>query len=149
MTSIESYIFGGPCFQLSEGHEDRIPAVSMEQPRVNSPVSVRPAPTLERTYQMGGRMQEHACEAFPIAILSASMLIFLYSFLYTLFLAMDANFKLKGKDRGITDLETTPGWSYCVNEHKYQQYLINFADEEEVSNLCLSFLCLNTIHPTD
>ncbi|KAH6897792.1 hypothetical protein BKA70DRAFT_1116038 [Coprinopsis sp. MPI-PUGE-AT-0042] len=58
-------------------------------------------------------------------------------FLYTLFLAMDANFKLKGKDRGITDLEMAPGWSYCVNEHKYQEYLINFAHEEEI-NTCHS-----------
>ncbi|KAH6887831.1 hypothetical protein BKA70DRAFT_1235793 [Coprinopsis sp. MPI-PUGE-AT-0042] len=54
-------------------------------------------------------------------------------FIYTLFLAMDANFKLKGKDCKLTDLEMTPGWSYCVNEHKYQQHLLEFADEAEIS----------------
>ncbi|KAH6886031.1 hypothetical protein BKA70DRAFT_1465400 [Coprinopsis sp. MPI-PUGE-AT-0042] len=54
-------------------------------------------------------------------------------FIYTLFLAMDANFKLKGKDRKLTDLEMTPGWSYCVNEHKYQHHLLEFADEAEIS----------------
>ncbi|KAH6888247.1 hypothetical protein BKA70DRAFT_1443241 [Coprinopsis sp. MPI-PUGE-AT-0042] len=58
-------------------------------------------------------------------------------FIYTLFLAMDANFKLKGKDRGITDLELAPGWSYCVNEHKYQEYILQFADEKEI-NTCHS-----------
>ncbi|KAH6903662.1 hypothetical protein BKA70DRAFT_1227593 [Coprinopsis sp. MPI-PUGE-AT-0042] len=52
-------------------------------------------------------------------------------FIYTLFLAMDANFKLKGKDRGITDLELAPGWAYCVNEHKYQEYISQFVDEKE------------------
>ncbi|KAH6905400.1 hypothetical protein BKA70DRAFT_1373172 [Coprinopsis sp. MPI-PUGE-AT-0042] len=36
-------------------------------------------------------------------------------FIYTLFLAMDANFKLKGKDRKLTDLEMTPGT--CHSEH--------------------------------
>jgi hypothetical protein len=45
---------------------------------------------------------------------------------------MDANFKLKGKDRGITDLEMSPGWSYCVNEHKYQEYISQYVDEKEV-----------------
>jgi hypothetical protein len=45
---------------------------------------------------------------------------------------MDANFKLKGKDRKITDLEWSTGWSYCVNEHKYQEHLANYADEAEV-----------------
>ena len=45
---------------------------------------------------------------------------------------MDANFKLKGKDRGFTDLEMTSGWSYFVNEHKYQEHLKDFVDESEV-----------------
>ena len=53
-------------------------------------------------------------------------------FLYTVFLAMDANFKLKGKDRGLTDLEMTPGWSYCMNEHEYQSYLVDYAHKDEV-----------------
>ncbi|KAM6493543.1 hypothetical protein JOM56_011677 [Amanita muscaria] len=37
------------------------------------------------------------------------------AFLYTLFLAIDANFKLKQKNRGINDPELSPGWAYFIN----------------------------------
>ena len=36
---------------------------------------------------------------------------------------VDANFKLKLKDRGINDCELSPGWSYYVNEEKFQQHI--------------------------
>jgi len=44
-------------------------------------------------------------------------------FLYTLFIAVDANFKLKGKDRGIKDVELMSGLGVFVNEAKYQEHL--------------------------
>ena len=37
---------------------------------------------------------------------------------------LDANFKLKLKDRGILDFELAPGWSYYVNEQKFQAHII-------------------------
>ncbi|THH18836.1 hypothetical protein EUX98_g8889 [Antrodiella citrinella] len=43
--------------------------------------------------------------------------------LYTLFLMVDANFKLKLKDRGIQDIELAPGWAYYVNESKFQAHI--------------------------
>ena len=55
-------------------------------------------------------------------------------FLYTLFLAFDANFKLKSKDRGITDVELAPGWGCFVEEKKYQEHLANYVDQPEVCN---------------
>jgi hypothetical protein len=39
---------------------------------------------------------------------------------YTLFLAVDANFKLKRKNRGINDPELAPGWASFVEEGAYQ-----------------------------
>ena len=40
-----------------------------------------------------------------------------------LFLAMDTNFKLKGKDRGINDPELAPGWVSFVEESRFQEHL--------------------------
>jgi hypothetical protein len=54
------------------------------------------------------------------------------SFLYTLFLAIDANFKLKGKDRGINDVELAPGWGCFVEESRYQEHIARYVDQPEV-----------------
>lgn len=53
-------------------------------------------------------------------------------FLYTLFLAVDANFKLKGKDRGIHDPELAPGWASFVEEGRYQEHIRQYVDQPEV-----------------
>ena len=53
-------------------------------------------------------------------------------FLYTLFLAVDANFKLKGKQRGITDIELMPGQGIFVNETEYQAHLNSYVEQPEV-----------------
>ncbi|KAM6497206.1 hypothetical protein JOM56_007679 [Amanita muscaria] len=58
-------------------------------------------------------------------------------YLYTLYLAVDANFKLKGKDRGITDAELAPGWASFVEELSYQEHLKNYVDQPEI-NTCQS-----------
>jgi hypothetical protein len=49
-----------------------------------------------------------------------------------LFLAADANFKLKGKDRRIDDLELAPGWASFVEESRYQEHIVKYADQTEV-----------------
>jgi hypothetical protein len=56
-------------------------------------------------------------------------------FLYTLYIAVDANFKLKGKDRGISDPELAPGWASFVEEAGYQEHIKNYVDQPEVRNL--------------
>ncbi|KAH9956388.1 hypothetical protein BGW80DRAFT_1439367 [Lactifluus volemus] len=58
-------------------------------------------------------------------------------FLYTLFLAVDANFKLKGKDRGIHDPELAPGWASFVEEGRYQEHIAQYVDQPEI-NTCQS-----------
>lgn len=52
--------------------------------------------------------------------------------LYTQFLAVDANFKLKLKDRGFQDIELAPGWAYFVEEESYQDAVNKLRDETEV-----------------
>lgn len=58
--------------------------------------------------------------------------------LYCLFLAIDANFRLKLKSRGIGDPELGTGLAYFVDTTKFQKHLKNHVDEEDVSQMCLS-----------
>ena len=50
-----------------------------------------------------------------------------HSWLYTLFLMIDANFRLKLKDRGINDTFLGPGWAYIVEDSKFKEHLEEFA----------------------
>ncbi|EDR02658.1 uncharacterized protein LACBIDRAFT_308173 [Laccaria bicolor S238N-H82] len=47
-------------------------------------------------------------------------------FLYALFIAVDGNFKLKGKERNLKDVELMPGWGAYVLEDEYQKHLANY-----------------------
>jgi hypothetical protein len=61
---------------------------------------------------------------------------FLIRFLYILYISVDANFKLKSKDRGLKDVELMPGWGPFVEESAYQDFISNYVDQPEVSILC-------------
>ena len=71
-----------------------------------------------------------------VAICSRSVLWHLSQsrFLYALFIAVDGNFKLKGKERHLQDVELMPGWGAYVPETEYQNHIANYVDEAEVSN---------------
>jgi len=53
--------------------------------------------------------------------------------LYSLFIAIDANFRLKLKTRGIKDPELGSGLAYFVNNEKFEAHLKSRVDENEVS----------------
>ena len=53
--------------------------------------------------------------------------------LYDLFLAIDANFRLKQKMHGIKDPELGSGLAYFVNNGKFEAHLKSHVDENEVS----------------
>ncbi|KAI0047219.1 hypothetical protein FA95DRAFT_1465725, partial [Auriscalpium vulgare] len=53
------------------------------------------------------------------------------SWLYEQVFAVDANFRLKLKDRNLRDLELAPGWAYYVEETAYQHHLKNHEDVPE------------------
>lgn len=63
-------------------------------------------------------------------------LLYLCRWLYTLFLAIDANFKLKSKSRQLNEFELGPGWSYFVASAPYQKHLASFVGEPEVRRTC-------------
>jgi hypothetical protein len=52
----------------------------------------------------------------------------LYRFLCTLFLAANANFKLKEKDHGIHNLELALGWALFVEERCCQEHIGQYVD---------------------
>ena len=74
------------------------------------------------------------------------------SWLYTLYLAMDANFRLKLHNRGVqNDPELGGGWGYFVNDPDYQAVMVTFGDQEEVrltftwsAHVCSSITQINT-----
>ena len=65
-----------------------------------------------------------------------------FSFLYIIYLAVDTNFKLKGKDRGLKDIELMPGMGVFVNEVAYQDHLSSYVEQPEVSALRVLFSLL-------
>ena len=57
--------------------------------------------------------------------------------MYTLFLMLDANFRAKSKNRGLSDFDIAPGWSYFVEEERYVHYINSQGDQTEV--MCPTF----------
>ena len=80
-----------------------------------------------------------------VALDELSFLIVAESFRHALFIALDANFRLKGRDRGTTyeDVTLSPGWAYFVETSNYLEYVRQFANQEEVCRVdnCIVSLC--------
>jgi hypothetical protein len=63
---------------------------------------------------------------------------------------VDANFKLKGKKRGLKDVELMPGWGPFVEENAYQDFLVDYVDQPEVSfSSQLSSKPMSMLHQLD
>lgn len=45
---------------------------------------------------------------------------------------LDANFRLKLKDRGFDDVDLTSGWAYFVEDSKYRDFIKEIGDQQEV-----------------
>ena len=55
-----------------------------------------------------------------------------FRYLYILYISVDANFKLKGKQQGLKDVDLLPGWGIYVDESAYQKFLSDYIDQPEV-----------------
>jgi len=53
--------------------------------------------------------------------------------MYAQFIAVDANFRLKSKNRQVKDPELGSGWSYFVENTAYTQHVAANPREEDVS----------------
>lgn len=54
------------------------------------------------------------------------------SWIYGMSLAIDANFRLKLKERGVSDPEFGPGWAYFVNDEHYKAEIVKHPQPIEV-----------------
>ena len=45
---------------------------------------------------------------------------------------LDANFRLKLKDRGVDDVDLSPGWAYFVEQTKYWSHISKYGNQTEV-----------------
>ncbi|KAI0772180.1 hypothetical protein BC629DRAFT_1595397 [Irpex lacteus] len=64
-------------------------------------------------------------------------------YIYTLFVAIDANFRLKRRARSneTRDPTLTPGWGYFVEDEAYRAYLRDMTDQSDIST-CTGFAAL-------
>lgn len=53
--------------------------------------------------------------------------------LYTLFLAVDANYRLGLKDKKLRDVWLAAGGAYYVEQTRFLDHVQNYLDQEEVS----------------
>ena len=64
--------------------------------------------------------------------------------MYTLFIAVDANFKLKSKDRGIKDIELSAGGGCFVETEPYEKHLEKYGAKAPEVCYYVYFLVLPT-----
>lgn len=59
-------------------------------------------------------------------------------FLYTLMIAVDANFRLKRRmvSNNSRDPAISSGSAYFVEDEPYREHILNYADQEDVSLDC-------------
>jgi hypothetical protein len=93
---------------------------------------------------MVGRTLARYCELSVTDVADHSD-IRLTRFLYTLFIAVDGNFKLKGKERHLTDIELMPGWGAYVPESEYKSHLAGYVGQPEVSTDTALLTFLNSL----
>ena len=55
-----------------------------------------------------------------------------FRWMYALFLMLDANFRLKLKDRGFKDVDLAAGCGYFVEDTKYQRFIQQSGVQQEV-----------------
>jgi len=92
--------------------------------------SVPPALTPIETFQRIGTVFL-VLTSEPIEFL-VCLADFLFRWIYAQFIAVDANFKLKLKNRRIEDPELGSGWSYFVENSQYTRHVARNPHERDV-----------------
>lgn len=62
------------------------------------------------------------------------------SYLHENRFAIDANFRLKGKNRDTTDVPIFSGTAYLVNDEQFKHFIDHTEDRQEVRSRSLTFL---------
>ena len=115
--------------QAGRGHEPGgIEATSKGELTVECPACPHPGRNLPGDWEKAGLL---SC-VFSCFPLSHTLMTHSYRFLYILYLSIDGNFKLKGKERNINDIELMPGLGAFVTETDYKSHIANYVDQLEV-----------------
>jgi hypothetical protein len=119
-----------------------IQVASTQHPKESWWLSAQRVHTLGGTFLRVGRKRDR-WRTFFISSPFELWFIFSISFLYALYIAVNANFKLKGKERHLKDVELMPGWGAYMPETEYQTHIANSVDQPEV---CELFYFVNRTH---
>ena len=95
-------------------------------------VSGMSTPRAEFASRVGERNQGQSVRPF-IVFVPQHLMSAHHRWLFSLFIAIDANFRLKLKSRGIKDPELGSGLAYFVNAGKFEAHLKNHTNEGDVS----------------
>ena len=96
-------------------------------------LSARPAHNRDETYLWIGRSLKIRRRSLSHPSILQRSMIDRRRWLYSLFIAIDANFRLRLKTRGISDPELGSGLAYFVNAGKFEAHLKNHINEGDVS----------------
>ncbi len=95
-------------------------------------------------FQTTGSMSGQKISVFLLFIFDFILILFSLSrYLYQLALAVDANFRLKRKERGIQDKSLSDGLAFVVQSDTYAKFLNAIPDYNEVLfiTFILSLIC--------
>ena len=84
-----------------------------------------------KIFLMIGRRLVPSCKLF-LKVVSLSYTHVWNRFLYALYITIDGNLKLKGKQCYLKDIELMPRWRAYVLEQEYQSHIADHVEEVEV-----------------
>ena len=93
------------------------------------PACLHPGHNLPEAWDQAPEDIQYGCVYCPLAQESKP----LFRWLYSCFLAVDANFCLKLKSHGINNPEIGSGWSYFVGHKQYSKHISQRTADTEVS----------------
>ena len=90
-----------------------------------------PPPWAKPARGLGCHRRQSQVGASALASTNRLIRFFQLDMIYAQFIAIDANFRLKLKNRQISDPELGSGWSYFVENSAYARHVEKNIDEEE------------------
>lgn len=114
---------------------DIIPRAYTVQRRANLPYCARLALNPISTLRRVGNQLQKTSSMYPSIYHCSTWSPTICRWLYALFLAIDANFRMRRKivSSDVADPGLNKGWAYIVNEVPYKAYLKDYKGKPEVS----------------
>jgi hypothetical protein len=124
-------VYGATSRCSSAAVADTFPKVSMQHRAAHLQLSARHVRIQARIYRTAGKQNRNP-NGTSKSVHSNIKYSHYHRWIYALFLAIDACFRLKLKDRGIDDARLGSGWSYFVNNEEYHAHLASASNAASV-----------------